>query len=204
MARTHENLAPWAEPALDAPYPMSLEEFERLPDDARRQELVEGRLVRMAPPGGGHGSLTMNLSLPLALHVRQHGLGQVLAAETGFTLSEPGSPEPTVLAPDIAFVRADRLPARESPDWDRLWRLAPDLVVEVPSHGQTRHELAAKARLWLRHGVRLVWVVWSSRRQVDVWRPGADEPVQTLRIGDVLDGGDVVPGFTYPLGDLFA
>jgi hypothetical protein len=49
-----------------------------------------------------------------------------------------------------------------------------------------------------------VWIVWPKSRQVDVWRPGAAQPVATLGPGDVLDGLDVLPGFTHPVADLFA
>jgi hypothetical protein len=36
------------------------------------------------------------------------------------------------------------------------------------------------------------------------WRPGSDQPVATLNIGDQINGVDVLPGFTYPLARLFA
>jgi len=63
--------------------------------------------------------------------------------------------------------------------------------------------MAAKARLYLQRGVRLVWGVWPADRQVDVWRPGSDEPVATLGADDQFDGADVLPGFTHPVADLF-
>ena len=63
--------------------------------------------------------------------------------------------------------------------------------------------MAAKARRYLQAGVRLVWVVWPKRRQVDVWRPGDTQLSTTLRIADALKGLDVVPGFSYPLVELF-
>ena len=80
--------------------------------------------------------------------------------------------------------------------------MAPDLVVEVASPDQSRPELADKVRRYLSAGVRLVWVVWPRYRRVDVWRIGAPAP-STLAAGDDLDGGDVVPGFAYPVARLF-
>ncbi len=56
----------------------------------------------------------------------------------------------------------------------------------------------------VRRCVRLVWVVWPNERQVDLWLPGNENPVQTLNLGDALDGREVVPGFAYPLAELFA
>jgi hypothetical protein len=39
---------------------------------------------------------------------------------------------------------------------------------------------------------------------VDLWLPSNDQPTKTLKIGDALDGLDVVPGFSYPLTELFS
>jgi len=101
-------------------------------------------------------------------------------------------------------VRAKRVPARDSAEYRRAWRLAPDLVAEVASPNQYRPEMAAKALLSLEAGVRLVWGIWSRYQQVDVWRPGSEQPTARLGTGDALDGFDVLPGFTYPVAELFA
>ena len=200
----HELLAPWAELVPDAPYPMTAADLARLPEDGWKYELVRGRLVRMPPTTGGHGSITAQLARVLGQFIATHHMGEVLAAETGFRLAGLGDPEHNVYAPDVSFVRADRVPARNSPAWDDYWELAPDLVVEVASKSQYRPDMAKKAREWLTAGVRLVWVVWPKSKQVDVWLPGQNDPAQTLKLGDALDGRDVVPGFSYPLVDLFA
>jgi Uma2 family endonuclease len=67
--------------------------------------------------------------------------------------------------------------------------------------------MADKARLYVRAGVRLVWLIWPKYQQVDVWRPddqGEARLVTTLATGEALDGLDVLPGFASPLADLFA
>jgi hypothetical protein len=64
--------------------------------------------------------------------------------------------------------------------------------------------LAAKARRWLAAGTQLIWVIWPATNEVDLWRPGADEPVETLRLGDSLDGLDVLPCFRCPVASLFS
>ena len=200
----HDIFAPWAELVPDAPYPMTAADLEKLPDDGWRHELVRGRLVRMPPPGGGHGNIAAILCAELSVYVRRHHLGYVLAAETGFRLAGLGDPEQNVYAPDGAFVQLDRAPAKDGLEWVKPWRLAPDLIAEVASPDQHRPEMSAKARDWLTAGVRLVWVVWPKTKQVDVWLPGNQNPTKTLKPGDALDGLEVVPGFAYALADLFA
>ena len=79
--------------------------------------------------------------------------------------------------------------------------MVPDLVVEVASPSDSRRELNDKAQMWLRHGVRVVWVVQPDTRTVDV-HP-ADGPVVTLGDDDSLGGGDVLPGFSCAVRAVF-
>lgn len=197
----HETLAPWAEIVPDHG-PMTADELLATPDDEWQYELVDGVLVKMPPPGFQHGVIVAELLATLRNHVRAHHLGVVTGADTGYLLSQVGQKD-TVLAPDIAFIQSGRAPDPNAPDIHKYQRLAPDAVAEVVSPDQYRPEMAAKARLYLQAGVRLVWIVWPAAKTVDVWRPGSDTPV-TLTAADVLDGYDVVPDFTYPLADLFA
>ncbi len=70
--------------------------------------------------------------------------------------------------------------------------------------GQERGRVLAlndKARMWLSHGVRLVWVVHPDTRTVDVHR--MDGEVSTLAGDDALDGFDVLPGFACTVSDVF-
>lgn len=199
MAR--EVVAPWGQ-VVPGVGPMTADELLALGDRGRGCELVDGVLVRMAPTGFTHGDIVWELGSTLGFYVKQRQLGKVTAAETGYVLSPLGQPD-TVLAPDVAFVRTERVPARDDPAAAKFLRLAPDLVAEVASPDQYRPEMADKVKLYLASGVRLVWIVWPPSQTVDVWRPGSDVPAATLSVGDALDGLDVVPGFRYPLADLF-
>lgn len=199
-----ETFAPWAEPAPGAPYPMTADDVLALPDDGWFYELVEGRLVRMPMSGGKASRIAVRLVVALSVFAEPRHLGAVLGADGGFNLTQPNDTEETVLGPDAAFVRAERVPSPDSAEYGKLWRVAPDIAAEIVSPNQYRPEMEAKVRRYLEAGVRLVWLIWPKQRQVDVWRPGTDAPVATLGIGDALDGLDVLPGFTYPVADLFA
>ena len=172
------------------------EEFERLPSNGKRLELVKGKVYEMAPAGGRHGYAAMNLGILMGGHVRLNGLGWVFAAETGFIVhSDPD----TVRAPDVSFVSRDRLNADDIPD--SFIRLVPDLVVEVVSPGDTLREVREKVEDWLRAGVRLVWVIHPTTRTTTAYR--SLEDVIQLADDDYLNGENVVPGFSCRVGDLF-
>ena len=167
---------------------VTAEELWAMPNNARR-ELVRGEVRTMAPAGFEHGAVIMNLAVPLGAHVKAHGLGVVLGAETGFVLKR--NPD-VVRGADVAFVQASRIPAGRLPV--KFWEGAPDLAVEVVSPDDTLNEVEEKVEDYLDAGTRLVWVVDPRRKTVTVHRPGA-QPV-VLRAGDALDGADVVPGFS--------
>ena len=164
--------------------------------DGFRYELVKGELRKMSPAGSEHGFVIVNITLLLAQHVKQNGLGACFGAETGFKIA---SDPDTVRAPDLAFVSREHIP--ESGITQKFWSGAPDLAVEVVSPGDTVYEVEEKVEEWLAAGAKAVWVVNPKRRSVSVYRSMSD--VTRLSEGDELEGGDVVRGFRCKVAELF-
>ena len=164
----------------------------RIPD--KHVELVRGVLVVREPAGSTHGLVAMRLGAELAVYVKRAGAGGVFAAETGFQLTT--DPD-TVRAPDIAFVRHERMPP---PDATGYPALAPDLVVEVLSPGDRPGEVLAKVADWLSAGTRLVWVVEPQRHLARVYRYDGSETI--VPADGALEGEDVLPGFSCPLASI--
>jgi Uma2 family endonuclease len=175
---------------------LTAEELFRLSPTVRRYELVKGELFEMPPAGGRHGSVAMRIGALLDAYVRRNHLGEAFAAETGFILRR--NPD-TVRAPDASFVSKERLPAGELPIG--FMEMAPDLAVEVVSPGDTAQEVREKVEDWLMAGTHLVWAVYPATRSVTAYRSLDD--FQELSERDDLDGGQVVPGFTCHIRDLF-
>jgi Uma2 family endonuclease len=172
------------------------EELFQMPDNGFRYELVKGELKKMTPAGSKHGVTIANLTAPLTVHVKASNLGIVLGAETGFKI---GSEPDTVRAPDIAFIRRERIPASGVPE--EFWPGAPDLAVEVLSPSDTIYEVEEKVTDWLAAGTRIVWVLNPRRRVIHIHRP--QRQTQTLTEKDTLDGEDVLPGFRCQIAELF-
>ena len=174
---------------------MTADELLAMPDDGIRRELVEGALREMSPAGEEHAYVSQNINRSLDAHVVAHRLGLVYP-EYGYVLeSDPD----TVRAPDISFVRADRVAARRPVAG--FGRGAPDLAVEVVSPTDRYSEVRIEVREYLSAGTRMVVVVDPQDRSVLVYREGAD-PVE-LAEDDVLEGGDVVPGWKLPVREIF-
>jgi Uma2 family endonuclease len=176
---------------------MTADELLSMRDDRFRYELVRGELKTMSPAGQKHGRITQSFALHLAQFVREHRLGVVYAAETGFRLAS--NPD-TVRAPDVAFVTGGR--AEKVGDIEGFFPGAPDLAVEVLSPTDTYTEVEEKALAWLEAGARMVVVVDPRKNTLTVYRSRSD--ITLLREDEVLEGGDVVPGWTLRVRELFA
>ena len=176
--------------------PMTADELLAMPDDGYRYELVEGELRRMSPAGDEHGQVGMELAIPLGSHVKKNKLGKLYLAETGFLIRT--NPD-TVRAPDIAFVRMERI--KQTPGIKGYRVGAPDLAVEVVSPGDTVNEVEDKIAEWLEGGARMVWVVSPKLHTVTVYRSLTD--IVTLTAKDKLDGAEVVPGFQMNVAEIF-
>ena len=175
---------------------MTAEDLLCLHYDGLRHELVRGELRTMPRGSWGHGRDSSKLDRSLGNHVETHGLGEVASNDTGFLLTT--NPD-TVRAPDVAFVRRERL---DQADPERgYYPGPPDLAVEVISPNDLYADVDEKVAEWLEHGTRMVLVVNPRRKSVAVHRPGRD--VRMLGVEDTLDGEDVVPGWSLAVRDLF-
>ena len=161
-----------------------------------RGELIQGVLHETMPAGYAHGKIITKLVFLLNAFIIPRKLGSLTASDSGVWLER--DPD-TVREPDIAYFSAAKIPldAMDS----GYAEVPPDLVVEIVSPSDSRREVFDKARMWLRYGVDLVWVVQPDTRTVDVYESG--RAVVTLAEDDVLDGLAVLPGFTCAVSDIF-
>src|SRR5207245_2261491 len=95
--------------------------------------------------------------------------------------------------------RLGRLPGERLPGG--FSTVAPDLVAEVVSPGDTFYEINQKVNEYLAAGVRLIWVVNTQAREVIIFRPAGSPG--SVKEGGELDGEDVIPGFRLALKTLF-
>jgi Uma2 family endonuclease len=168
-------------------------------DRIRRQrgtlcELIDGVLVEKAV-SYETAMLALEIGRLLGNFVRPRKLGWVLGAD-GFVWIQGRH----LRAPDVHFTRRDQLPGQRIPA-SGFPEVAPALVVEVFSPGNTRGEMDLKRKHFFRAGTELFWIVYPRDQQIEVYT----DP-QTYRIldrDDTLDGGQVLPGFSVKVAELF-
>lgn len=158
-------------------------------------ELVKGEFVDLTPPGEEHGEVAVNTAMLLADHTRRGKLGKVVVESGFFTARDPD----TVRGPDVSFFRAESIGAEGLPQGYAV--IAPDLAVEVVSPSDTSEEMEARAQELLASGVKQVWLVFPRTRTVHQCDPSGH--VRVLKAEEMLSGGDVVPGFSCHVSELF-
>jgi Uma2 family endonuclease len=173
---------------------LTADELEQMPDDdSVRTELDEGELISMPPTGLDHGYRENEIGSILRSYVKRHRLGRVYVGEPGFRLDTG-----TVRAPDVAFVRQERL---EEMGGAGFAKGAPDLAVEIFSPSDSVPQLMRKVKQYFAAGCHTVWIVYPETREMHVLEAsGAD---RILRVGDVVEASELLPGFSAPLAEFF-
>jgi Uma2 family endonuclease len=173
---------------------MTADELLALPHGwGKRYELVRGELITMSPAGLDHGIIGSRIEMSLSVYVHAQKLGITPIASTGYLLER--NPD-TVHEPDVSFVAAARVVRTP-----KYFPGPPDLAVEVISPSDTYGEVQDKVDRYIAAGTRMVIVINPRNQTATVTTPAA---VKHLTVDDTLDGGEVVPGWTLPLRDLFA
>ncbi len=150
----------------------------------------------MSPPGWKHGEMAVRIAGLIEPYVRANELGKCFAAETGFLLAR--DPD-TVRAPDFAFIARQNLPDQDPTE--AYWPGAPDLAVEVLSPSDTTREINEKTQMWLASGATVVWIVDPKLKTVTIHR--SSTKIETRTVDDQLDGGDLIPGFSCRVAEIF-
>lgn len=172
-------------------------ELESLPEDGYLHEVVDGELVMSPKNDFYHGDICTRLSFALEAFNRQHKLGAVLDSSTGFWMQNRNC-----RAPDISFIpKARLLAAGFRRRTRRFFPGAPDLAVEILSLNNTRAEIDERLKDFFASGTQIAWIIDPDKECVEV----CQSPTQRKLLGSGadLDGEHLLPGFRYPIAELF-
>jgi Uma2 family endonuclease len=157
-------------------------------------ELVDGILVEK--PMAYYESIVAGILITLINNYLESNNRGIAAGADGALWILPKK----MRIPDVSFICWDRFPDRTLPK-DNVYRIAPDLAVEVLSESNTEGEMNLKLDEYFRAGVRLVWYIDPHSRSARIYT--AIDHMRTIDERGLLDGQDVLPGFHLRLGELF-
>lgn len=172
----------------------TVDDLDQFPDDGKLRELVDGTIVEWDVPSWKHSALEAELARLIGNFVREHRLGTVGTGEAmvrilGSAHDARGS--------DIEFVRRGKR-SRDEADLPAALT-APDLVVEIISPSDRADRVLDKVHDWLQVGVQLLWYINPDTGTTTVYQ---GEHVTYVMADEILDGGDVLPGFQVRIGVL--
>lgn len=176
---------------------MTAQELLAYRHEPYQQELIDGILYEMEPPGAEHGAVAAEIAFDLMRHVKESRLGVVFSSEVGFRLAT--DPD-TVRAPDVAFLTRERAAEMGTPKG--YFPGPPDLAIEVVSQHDRLSKVKRKALEWLAARARVAIVVDPPSRTATVFL-GSDD-IRVLHADERVDIGGVIPGWTPLVGDFFA
>lgn len=154
-------------------------------------ELIEGEIVEKVP-SFTPSRIGYNVGFHVKLYLRDNPIGYVTGEAGGYVMSDLDT-----FNPDVGYISKARLP--EEPEHEAP--APPDFAVEVKSPTDSKREMRRKAEKYIAYGTRLVWLVFPEEKLVEVYL--SNEDVKTFGINDILDGADVLPGFTLPVSAIF-
>jgi len=156
-------------------------------------ELVKGKIIIMAPSGYESEEVSSNFLIEVGSYVRKRRLGRVTGSSAIFDL-----PNGDRRAPDVAFVKAEKLPQTTK----KPAEVIPDLVVEVKSPNDSPEELRQKIQSFLSQGTAVGILIDPDSRKLEVMRP--DAPAECFGDGDVLTLPELFPEWSLQIADLWS
>ena len=160
-----------------------------------RYEVINGEL-RERQMSFRSSEIAMAIGYLLGAWMRAGHPGWVTGEAGGFTIFPWTAGD--VRMPDVAYTSRNRAPTIPEKGW---LDVVPEFAVEVVSPNDLASDVDEKAQDYIRAGVPLVWVVYPRTKTVVVYRPGL--PQTSFGTGDLITGGDVLPGFEVKVDELF-
>ena len=174
---------------------LTANELQQMPqDDSVQTELDEEEVITISLAGGEHGACGASIWALLGQHVNKNRLGKVYATDTGFRLRDD-----TVRAPDVSFVRTERL---EAVHRRGFCVGCSDLAVEIFSPTDSVRQLMRKVKQYFAAGCHTVWIVYPDRWEVNVLEASGTDLL--LHENDFIEAPELLPGFSVPVAEFFA
>ncbi len=179
------------------PAPLNYDDYCLIPDDGRRHEIIHGVHYVSPSPRTKHQRILGNLYFLMEQFVRETKAGIVMLSPYDVVFSYHD-----VVQPDLLFI----IPERAAVLTEKNAQGAPDLVIEILSEGNRRHDEVVKRKLYEGFGVKEYWIVDPELETIKVYRLEGDRFVRAADLS--VEAGDelvspLLPGFRRRLAEVF-
>ena len=175
---------------------MTLDEFLAKYEHDPVLEFAQGVVTEKMSPGWDHADLQLLIGQTINFYARPRRLAAAFSE----------------LRTTVRVTDVSRIPDLSVYVWDRIERdpsarrrgafTSPDIAIEIMSPGQGRQTQLDRCREFVAAGARAALLFEPDAEVVTEVRPNGVERV--YRGDDMIDLGDIVPGLTLAVGDLFA
>lgn len=183
---------------------ITYEQYLNLPEVMQRYEILDGEMIMSPAPTSEHQWIVLKLAMLLSAFISERSLGVVLIAPVDVIIRR----EPLrTRQPDVLYLSAERTGVRGRAELRTMpvLEIAPDLIVDVLSPGDTRREMEGKLEDYRQIGVREAWLVSPEAETIEVVRL-TPEGIVTVNIfgNDGTLHSEVLEGFTLRLREVFS
>ena len=183
---------------LEKPTATTEELIEKLYQTEGKAEIINGEIVEFMATGDEPSSAAANILVSLKLYQRQADLGRAYSDNAGFLVNLPNRKS---FSPDVSFFTGERAGMK-------FLQGAPIFAVEVRSendYGKIAEKAIAEKRAdYFAAGTEIVWDVDLLNEDVikSYSRANPNEP-KIFRRGEIADAEPALPGWTFPVDELF-
>jgi Uma2 family endonuclease len=176
---------------------MTYEDLLLLPEDGLRHEIIDGEHYVNASPATRHQLISYRLVMAIGIYLEEHPLGQLYFAPLDIVFSRYD-----VVEPDLMFISNERRAIVTTKNIQG----SPDLLIEILSESNRKHDEVTKRALYERTGVSEYWIVDPFTNSVRVFRSneaGQYERAAELSRNDILIS-PLFPSLEIRLARIFA
>jgi Uma2 family endonuclease len=137
---------------------LTLEDYNVLPNDGKRYEIVDGELYVTPAPSTRHQGISIRLTSRLFRVLDEGGQGRLFNAPIDVVLNEHN-----IVQPDIVYIKNENRSIIE----EKYIKGPPDMVVEILSPSTRRTDVIVKAALYAQFGVPAYWIVDPDLEQIE-------------------------------------
>jgi Uma2 family endonuclease len=171
-------------------------EFCQENDSLKMERNAGGEIIVMEPTGTYTAAYNLGIAAQLYVWNTSSKLGITFDSNAGFTL-----PNKAVRSPDGAFISKERWEKIPVDDRKKFAHICPDFVIELLSESDSAKAVQQKMKEWIDNGCQLAWMIDPAKKETWIYHKNGE--VEIKPFSSVLNGGNVLPGFTLDLQKIF-